>query len=198
MPMVEYEERRAGVCAYLCTSIATVETSDISTDDCFAALWLVPSVRGRPLFKRTVRIIPQPPFACQPPRPKMSCMCPLLPKASASMCIDPTQYLGRVASHHTEVLVAAYRGIGRTLPRYWRRSCLCPLSAAHCPCHRTTGTVGTTGTNPRGLRKVPANSRFSAVAFPTMAAVYHRPPPPKVSLRPSHCQFHSDRSYRAL
>ena len=41
MPMVEYEERRASVCAYLCISIATVETSDISTGDCFAALCLV-------------------------------------------------------------------------------------------------------------------------------------------------------------
>ena len=41
MPMVEYEEMRAGVCAYLCISIATVETSDIPTGDCFAAFCLV-------------------------------------------------------------------------------------------------------------------------------------------------------------
>ena len=41
MPVVKYEERRAGVCAYLCISIVTTETSYISTDDCFAAFCLV-------------------------------------------------------------------------------------------------------------------------------------------------------------
>ena len=35
--------------------------------------------------------------------------------------IDSTQYLGKVAALPTEVLVAPYRGIGRTLPRYWLR-----------------------------------------------------------------------------
>lgn len=57
MPMVEYEERRAGVCAYLCISIATVETSDIPTGDCFAALCLVPSVQVDTIPERTLRII---------------------------------------------------------------------------------------------------------------------------------------------
>ena len=33
--------------------------------------------------------------------------------------VDTTQYLGSVASYHTEVLIATYRGIGRVLPRYW-------------------------------------------------------------------------------
>ena len=37
MPDTKYGERRAGVCAYLCISIASSETSYISLDDCFAA-----------------------------------------------------------------------------------------------------------------------------------------------------------------
>ena len=37
MPELKYGERRAGVCAYLCISIASSETSYISLDDCFAA-----------------------------------------------------------------------------------------------------------------------------------------------------------------
>ena len=37
MPVVKYGERRAGVCAFLCISIVTTETSYISVDDCFAA-----------------------------------------------------------------------------------------------------------------------------------------------------------------
>ena len=41
MPVVKYEERRADVCACLCISIVTTETSYISVDDCFAAFCLV-------------------------------------------------------------------------------------------------------------------------------------------------------------
>ena len=41
------------------------------------------------------------------------------PKVLALRCIELTQYLGRVALHPTEVLVVSYRGIARTLPRYW-------------------------------------------------------------------------------
>lgn len=55
MPLVKYRERRAIGRAYLCISIVTLETSDISTDDCFAALcfvlshwsWFNPLSRGR-------------------------------------------------------------------------------------------------------------------------------------------------------
>ena len=54
MPVVKYEERRAGVCAYLYISIVTTETSYISTDDCFAALCLVPAAQVRTFTKRTL------------------------------------------------------------------------------------------------------------------------------------------------
>ena len=57
MPMVEYEERRAGVCAYLCISIATVETSDIPTGDCFAALCLVHPVMVFTIPEKTLYMI---------------------------------------------------------------------------------------------------------------------------------------------
>ena len=76
--------------------------------------------------------------------------------------IDSTQYLGKVAALPTEVLIVPYRGIGRTLPRYWlrptevlvapyrgigctlprywRRPCLCP----------TKRYQSSTARNPRG------------------------------------------------
>ena len=41
MPTVKYGERRADVCADLCISIVTIETSYISQDDCLAAFCLV-------------------------------------------------------------------------------------------------------------------------------------------------------------
>ena len=41
MPDTKYGERRANVCADLCISIVTIETSYISQDDCFAAFCLV-------------------------------------------------------------------------------------------------------------------------------------------------------------
>ena len=59
MPMVEYEERRAGVCAYLCISIATVETSDIPTGDCLAALSLAPRDRLSPP-RKTLKLYQNP------------------------------------------------------------------------------------------------------------------------------------------
>ena len=37
----------------------------------------------------------------------------------AGMCLAPAQYLGCLASDHTEVLVPSYRGIGPSVPRYW-------------------------------------------------------------------------------
>ena len=38
---MKYEERRASECAYLCISIVVFEISQVSADDCFAALCLV-------------------------------------------------------------------------------------------------------------------------------------------------------------
>ena len=58
MPELKYEERRAGVCAYLCISIASSETSYISLDDCFAAFclvyrdWLSPPRKTKELYHK--------------------------------------------------------------------------------------------------------------------------------------------------
>ena len=57
---MKYEERRAGVCAYLCNSIVITEISHISTDDCFAAFclvhrdWLAPPRKNKRIIPKKV------------------------------------------------------------------------------------------------------------------------------------------------